>query len=68
MTSLRQFLAQEDDATANEYGLIVALVSLAVLGGLQLLGPALEETFTGIAEEVQGAQAGGGGGGGGDGT
>ncbi|MBV6633393.1 MAG: Flp family type IVb pilin [Alphaproteobacteria bacterium] len=68
MTSLRQFLAQEDGATAIEYGLIVALVSLAVLGGLQLLGPALEETFTGIAEEVQGAQAGGGGGGGGDGT
>jgi pilus assembly protein Flp/PilA len=56
MTKFKQFLIQEDGATAIEYGLIVALVSLAVLGGLQLLGPALEQTFTDIADEVTAAQ------------
>lgn len=56
MTKFAQYLSGEEGATAIEYGLIVALVSLAVLGGLQLLGPALEQTFTDIADEVTAAQ------------
>lgn len=61
MNKMKQFLIQEDGATAIEYGLIVALVSLAVIVGLNALGPVLGETFTFIATEVEGATAGQGG-------
>ena len=43
MSKLKQFLVQEEGATAIEYGLIVALVSLAVIVGLNALGPVLGE-------------------------
>lgn len=60
MTKLKQFMIEEDGATAIEYGLIVALVSLAVIVGLNALGPVLGETFTFIATEVENATATGG--------
>ena len=53
-------MIEEDGATAIEYGLIVALVSLAVIVGLNALGPVLGETFTFIATEVENATATGG--------
>ena len=65
MSKLKQFLVQEEGATAIEYGLIVALVSLAVIVGLNAIGPVLGETFTYIAEQVTAATAEGGGGDGG---
>ena len=39
-----------------EYGLIAALVSVVIIGSLQLLGPQLTATFDGITDALEGAQ------------
>ncbi|MBO9655654.1 Flp family type IVb pilin [Agrobacterium sp. SOY23] len=40
-----RFLKDESGATAIEYGLIAALVSVAIIGGTTALGGKLKETF-----------------------
>ena len=45
MTNLRSFLKDESGATAIEYGLIAALVSVAAIGALTGLGNALVDIF-----------------------
>lgn len=42
-------------ATAVEYGLILALICLAVLGGISALGGSIEERWNGIANSVAAA-------------
>lgn len=46
----------ESGATAIEYGLIAALISVVIIGGLQLVGPELNNVFTYIGGELQNAQ------------
>jgi pilus assembly protein Flp/PilA len=41
----RKFLREEAAATAVEYGLIMALISLALMGAVTLLGEQLNTTF-----------------------
>ena len=50
-----RFVKDESGATAIEYGLIAALVSVAIIASLQLLGPQLDRTFTGIKDQLEGA-------------
>ena len=45
LAQLDRFLRDESAATAIEYGLIAALVSIAAIGALQGLGTQLEEVF-----------------------
>ena len=46
MTTLLQlFVRREDGATAIEYGLIAALVAIAIVGALTLLGTDLAALF-----------------------
>ena len=45
MTTLLSFIRREDGATAIEYGLIAALVSVAIVGALTLLGTDLSALF-----------------------
>ena len=45
MTNLRSFLKDESGATAIEYGLIAALVSVAAIAALTNLGNALVQIF-----------------------
>jgi pilus assembly protein Flp/PilA len=45
---LGQFLADERGATAIEYGLIVALLSVAVLVAINSTGSGLQSTYTTI--------------------
>lgn len=52
------FVSDESGATAIEYGLIAALISVAIIASLQLLGPQLQETFDGITSELEAANAG----------
>lgn len=59
MMALKMLLNDKKGATAIEYGLIAALVSVAVLGILGTLGDNLLATFTSVSNEL----AGGGGGG-----
>ncbi len=46
------FLQDENGATAIEYGLIAALVSIIIIAGLGLLGGALDTAFSSIGNKV----------------
>ena len=56
MTLFSRFLKDESGATAIEYGLIAAIVSLAIITGLQIVGPELGETFNTIGTTLENAQ------------
>ena len=45
MSTIRNFVKDESGATAIEYGLIAALVSVAIIAMLSLLGKSLNDTF-----------------------
>lgn len=45
---LRTFLQDEDGATAIEYGLIAALIAVAVIAAIQAVGEQLSDTFDAI--------------------
>lgn len=46
---LSRFAKDESGATAIEYGLIAALIALAIIAGAGLLGTALNKQFSAIA-------------------
>jgi pilus assembly protein Flp/PilA len=52
MSSFRRFVQDESGATAIEYGLIAALVSVAIITVLSTLGNNLELTFNSVASEL----------------
>ncbi|MEZ5669562.1 MAG: Flp family type IVb pilin [Alphaproteobacteria bacterium] len=56
---LRAFLVRDDGATAIEYGLIAALVSVAAITALTAMGGSLESLFTTVSTAVDGALPGG---------
>lgn len=45
-------LRTEEDGNAAEYGLIIALVAVAIIGGLTALGLALGGVFDGVTEQL----------------
>ena len=49
---LRSLRSDESGATAVEYGLMVALIALAIFGGVYLLGPALNVIFNEAAASL----------------
>ena len=52
-----RFAKDESGATAIEYGLIAALIALAVISGAGLIGDQLETTFEKIRAALAGANA-----------
>ena len=54
-TTLCRLLADQKGATAIEYGLIVALIVLAMIGGLSALGGGSGGMWTGLETAVQAA-------------
>jgi pilus assembly protein Flp/PilA len=48
----RRFLADESGATAIEYGLIAALISVALITGATTLGGALNNQFTNLSTKL----------------
>jgi len=52
---IRQFARNESGATAIEYGLIAALVSVAGITALTTMGEALETMFTTVSTELNNA-------------
>jgi pilus assembly protein Flp/PilA len=48
-----RFVKDESGATAIEYGLIAALVSVAIIAALQALGTQLTATFTSVTTALQ---------------
>ena len=53
---LKRFLFDDSGATAIEYGLICALIAVALIAALNLLGNEIEETFNKISTELNKAQ------------
>jgi len=60
--TIKTFLSDESGATAIEYGLIAALVSVAAIAALGSLGNSLGVMFNSVAAELGGAVGGGAGG------
>ena len=50
-----RFKSDESGATAIEYGLIAALISVALIAGATTLGNTLNYTFTSISGKMQNA-------------
>lgn len=48
----------ESGATAIEYGLLAALISVVIIGAVRSLGVTLQGTFTDINTELGGASGG----------
>lgn len=56
MSSLfARFVKDESGATAIEYGLIAALIALAVIVGARSLGTQIGTTFNGLANSMSAA-------------
>ena len=58
MKTLINFVKDESGATAIEYGLIAALVAVAIIGALTVLGSQLSVIFTKVSTELSTAAAG----------
>ena len=52
MSMFRRFVKDDSGATAIEYGLIAALVSVAIIVALGTLGDNLNATFSDVAEQL----------------
>jgi pilus assembly protein Flp/PilA len=52
MSTLNRFLQDESGATAIEYGLIAAGISVAIIAVVQGLGSQLNTTFTKVTTEL----------------
>lgn len=50
---LKRFIQDESGATAVEYGLIAALISVSLIAGYSAIAGSLETQFTNISSEVQ---------------
>ena len=53
MKTVANFMNDESGATAIEYGLIAALVSVGIIAALTTLGDGLFDLFDGIGGELQ---------------
>ena len=53
--SLKKFAANENGATMVEYGLIVGLLSLVVIGAVTSSGASLNELFGTVSTSLSGA-------------
>ena len=52
---LKRFLKNEDGATAIEYGLIAALIGVAIITAVGLVGDSLNATFTSVSTSLDAA-------------
>jgi pilus assembly protein Flp/PilA len=50
---LNKFIANENGATAIEYGLIAALISVVIIGVLGTVGSNLNTSFTSVATALR---------------
>ena len=50
---LEAFVRDQNGATAIEYGLIAALIAVAIIGGVTAVGTSLSTTFTNISSNLK---------------
>jgi len=55
MNMFKRFLKDESGATAIEYGLIAALIAVAIIGAVTTLGGSLTDIFKLISGRLDGA-------------
>lgn len=53
---LNKFKNDESGATAIEYGLIAALISVGIIAGATTIGGEVRDTFTSIGKSLEGAE------------
>ena len=58
MNLVKRLIQEEEGATAIEYGLIAGLVAVAIITALSLLGDSLNNLFSDVATQVDGATSG----------
>jgi pilus assembly protein Flp/PilA len=54
LRAITRIVSDESGATAIEYGLIAALISVAAIFGLKTVGTTLSGTFTSIDDKLKG--------------
>ena len=59
LTKVKNFFQEEEGASAVEYGLLVALIAVFIIGALTALGTSLTTTFNSAATAISGAGGGG---------
>ncbi len=52
---INKFLRDESGATAIEYGLIAALISVVIIAAVTSVGTGLQATFTKVSSSLAGA-------------
>jgi len=57
MNMLKKFVKDESGATAIEYGLIAALIAIAIIAGARTIGTQLSALFTNIGATLTTANA-----------
>jgi pilus assembly protein Flp/PilA len=55
VSAVKTFVADENGVTAIEYGLIAALVGVAIVASVKALGGQLETTFTTVSNAMKNA-------------
>ena len=53
MTKFMQFMRDDSGATAIEYGLIAALIAVAIIAAVTTVGTELTNTFTSVGVALQ---------------
>ena len=52
MNALRNFVKDESGASAVEYGLLVALIAVVIIGAVTMLGTSISTVFTTVSGKV----------------
>ena len=55
MEKMKQFFSDESGASAVEYGLLVALIAVVIVGAVTALGTAIQGKFTTAATSIAGS-------------
>ena len=53
MENMKKFLKDEEGATAIEYGLIAALIAVAIISAVTLVGSKLQSTFALVSDNLK---------------
>ena len=57
MTQLKNFVRDESGATAIEYGIIAAVISIVALAAMQVAGTQISKTFSYVGGVLQTARS-----------
>ncbi len=55
MELVKRFIREDDGVTAIEYALIAALIAVAIITSLEILGTTIAETFEEIEDAISNA-------------